>query len=423
MSILCRSLAFCLIVSNSALFGGESSADLPRGIESSDWPWWRGPLRNGIADVDQQPPATWSETENVLWSISIPGRSHGSAIVVGDQVVLAIADNERAVQSLLCVNADTGTQQWECIVHQDGIFQGGNKKASQASSTPGCDGERFFINFLNNDAIWTTAVSRDGKVLWQKKVSDYIVHQGYGSSPAIYEDLVIVSADNKGGGAVVAFDRATGDERWRRQRPATPNYPSPVILHIAGQDQLIMTGCDLVTSLDPRTGKQLWETEGATTECVTSTVTDGKHIYTSGGYPKNHISAIVADGSCQLAWENTVRTYVPSMLIRDGYLYTIQDAGLATCFEAATGKEMWKGRLGGTFSASPVLVGNVIYVTNEAGETFVFEADPGEFRQIAKSKLGDEVMATPTFCRGRVFTRVAFFDGEQRHERLYCIGR
>ncbi|MCA9059934.1 MAG: PQQ-binding-like beta-propeller repeat protein [Planctomycetaceae bacterium] len=414
-------LLFPMICSGQA--AEKPASALPQGVEPTDWPWWRGPMRTGEASADQVPPLTWSDTENVAWFADLPGRSHGSPIVVGSQVILSVADNERGVQSLLCFDSDSGKRQWECIVHTGGIFQGGNKKASQASSTPACDGERIFINFLNSDAIWTSAVSRDGKVLWQKKVSDYVVHQGYGSSPAIYENLVIATADNKGGGAIVAFDRATGAEQWRRERPAKPNYPSPIILNIGGKDQLIMTGCDMVTSLDPLTGKQLWEMEGATTECVTSTVTDGTHIYTSGGYPKNHISAVVADGSNRVAWENTVRTYVPSMLIRDGYLYTIQDAGIATCFEAASGKELWKGRLSGTFSASPVMVGNAIYVTNEAGETFVFEATPEQFNQLAKSKLGDEVMATPTFCRGRIYVRVAFLDGDTRRERLYCLAQ
>ncbi len=121
-----------------------------------------------------------------------------------------------------------------------------------------------------------------------------------------------------------------------------------------------MTGCDLVTSLDPLTGNTNWEVEGATTECVTSTITDGQHIFTSGGYPKNHMSAVKADGSKQLVGENKERVYVPSLLIKDGYLYGVLDAGIAMCWEAATGKEMWKERLGGNYSASPVLVGDLM---------------------------------------------------------------
>jgi hypothetical protein len=115
--------------------------------------------------------------------------------------------------------------------------------------------------------------------------------------------------------------------------------------------------------------------------------------------------------------------YVPSLLCRDGYLYGVTDAGVATCWEAATGKELWKGRLGGTFSASPVLVADRIYAANEAGETFVFGADPKQFELLAENKLGDEVFATPVICGGRIYFRVTHQDGKGRQEMLYCIGK
>src|SRR5262249_35133518 len=161
-------------------------------------------------------------------------------------------------------------------------------KSSQASSTPACDGQRVFINFLNDGAVYATALTLDGKRIWQTKVADYVLHQGFGSSPAVYQSLVIVSADNKGGtGAIVGLDRATGKEVWRQDRPKTPNYTSPIILKVDGKEQLLFTGCDLVSSFEPLSGKKFWEIKGSTTECVTSTVTDGDLIFTSGGYPKN----------------------------------------------------------------------------------------------------------------------------------------
>src|SRR5262249_24874877 len=147
--------------------------------------------------------------------------------------------------------------------------------------------------------------------------------QGYGSSPAVYESLVIVSADNKGGGAVAGLDRATGRVVWKQSRPKFPNYASPVILKANGKDQLVLTGCSRVRGFGPATGRRLWETKGATTECVTSPVTDGALVFTSGGYPKNHVSAVRADGSNKVAWENGTRIYVPSMLLHEGYLYGV----------------------------------------------------------------------------------------------------
>jgi outer membrane protein assembly factor BamB len=326
------------------------------------------------------------------------------------------------VQSVICYDRGTGKVRWQSEIHRGNFEKKGNNKTSHASCTPACDGERVFINFLNGGAVYATALSLDGKQLWQTKITDFVIHQGYGASPALYESLVIVAADNKGTGAIAALDRASGEIVWKRERPNVPNYTSPVILNVAGRDQLLFTGCDLVTSLDPRTGKQLWEIAGSTTECVTSTATDGQLIFTSGGYPKNHLAAVRADGSGKIAWENGSRVYVPSILVRDGFLYTMLDAGVAVCWEAATGKELWKQRLGGTFSSSPVMVGDRIYVTNEAGKTFVFKADPEQFELIAENQLGEDVFSTPTICGGRIYTRVAKQVDGKRQEVLYCIG-
>ena len=297
-----------------------------------------------------------------------------------------------------------------------------NEKASLASSTVATDGHRLFINFLNDNAVYTTAIDLSGNMLWQRKITDYILHQGYGSSPAVYEHLVIVSADNKSGGTIVGLNRETGEVVWRRERPEKPNYASPVIMNVAGREQLIFTGCDLVTSLDPLTGEQLWEIEGATTECVTTSVTDGKHVFTSGGFPKNHISAVAADGSGKVVWEINTRAYVPSFLQRAGFLFTALDAGIATCFSCATGDEVWKGRLGGTFSSSPVMVGDLIYATNEEGITHIFKANPQKFEKVGENKLGESVFATPAICGGRIYTRVAHEEDGKRQEYLYCIG-
>lgn len=393
------------------------------GFKDTDWPWWRGPTRDGIAPVGtQKPPVEWSKDRHIVWKTPIPGRGHGSAIVVGDQVFIATADVDAQEQCLICLDRATGAVKWKTVVHSGGLIVEGNKKATLASTTPACDGQRVFINFLNNRAAHATALSRDGKKLWQTKVTDYVVHQGYGTSPTVYESLVLVSADNKGGGAFVGLHRATGDIVWKHQRPKKPNYASPIVHRIDGKDQLIFMGCDLLTSLSPLTGKVNWEHEGATTECVSSIVTDGAHVFTSGGYPKNHVAAVRADGSKKVAWEKGTRVYVPSMLIKGGHLYAVTDAGVAVCMEAATGNEVWKGRLGGTFSSSPVLAGELIYAINEGGEGFVFKASPRDFELVAKNRLGDEVFATPTIAGGRIFLRIAELEGDKRQESVVCIG-
>ncbi|MSQ95930.1 MAG: serine/threonine protein kinase [Gemmataceae bacterium] len=391
-------------------------------VGPNDWPWWRGPDRNGIADAKQKPPLKWSDTENVLWKAPVPGRGHGSPIVVGDQIFLATADPKEETQSVLCYDRKTGKLDWQTEVHRGGFEKGGNGKSSLASATVACDGQRVFINFLHKKAIYTTALSRAGKQLWQTKVADYVLHQGFASSPAVYQSLVLVSADNKGTGMLAALERSTGKVVWTVERPKLPNYASPTILKVAGREQLFFIGCKLVTSLDPLTGRKLWETEGSTEECVTSTVTDGKLIITSGGYPKNHVAAVHADGSGKTAWEIKTKVYVPSMLENRGYLYAVQDEGVTLCWKFDTGKEVWKGRVDGPFSASPVLVGDHIFATNEVGRTFIFKASPAAFELIAENQLVGEVLATPTICGGRIYLRVAVNQKGQRQEALYCVG-
>jgi len=279
-----------------------------------------------------------------------------------------------------------------------------------------------FINFLHDGAVFTTALDRAGKQLWQTKVADYVLHQGFGSSPALYESLVLVTADNKGTGAIAALDRGTGKIVWRQARPKLPNYASPIILDVAGRTQLLVTGCDLVSSFDPRTGAKLWEIQGATEECVTSTVTDGTHIFTSGGYPRSHVAAVRADGSGKVVWENKQRVYVPSMLVHDGHLYGVQDGGIVVCWKCATGEEVWRGRLEGAFSASPVLVGDHIFAASESGRTFIFKATPAGLDVVAENQLGQEVLATPAICGRRIYLRGAVRSGGTRQEMLYCIG-
>jgi hypothetical protein len=337
-------------------------------IASANWPWWRGPTRNGVAVPNPMPPLKWSDTDNVHWQSPVPGRGHGSPIVVGDQVFLAAADEQAQTQSVL-----------------------------------GFD-------------------RRTGKLLWQTKITDYILHQGFGSSPAVYEDLVLVTADNKGTGAIAALERTSGKVVWKHARPQLPNYASPIVLKVAGRDQMLVTGCDLVSSFEPRTGKKLWEIQGSTEETVTSTVTDGAIIVASGGYPKKHVMAIRADGSGEVVWEHKTQVYVPSMLMHQGFLYAVADNGIAYCWKSHTGKEAWSGRLEGTFTASPILVGEHIYVTSETGRTYVFKATPQGLDVIAENQLGHEVMATPAICGGRIYMRVAVNEQGRRQEMLVCVG-
>jgi outer membrane protein assembly factor BamB len=388
---------------------------------ANDWPSWRGPTRDGIAAPGQHPPTQWSETENVLWKTPIPGRGHGSPTVVGDRIYLPTADPVKRTQTVLCLNRKDGKSIWESVVHQAGAEPGKQANSSAASPSVTYDGNQLFINFLNSGAVYTTALDMSGKILWQQKVCDYVIHQGYAASPVIHESLVLVAADHKGGGVVVGLDRKTGKQVWSQPRPKHHNYTTPSIVQAGGRTQMVLAGGNVISSFNPLTGQKLWEIEGSTEECVTTIVTDGERIFASGGYPKNHVVAVMADGSGKIAWQNIARVYVPSMIVKDGYLYAVMDAGIAVCWKSDTGEEMWKERLGGDFFSSPVMVGDRIYATNVRGKSYVFEATPTSFKKLAESQLADECYASPVICGDRIYLRVAN-RGETRQEYLYCIG-
>jgi outer membrane protein assembly factor BamB len=386
-----------------------------------DWPGWRGPGGDGIAAPGQQLPVRWDEGSGVVWKAPLPGRGHGSPTVVGAHIYLATAEPSTGAQSVLCLERATGKQLWQREVHAAQADAGRHANSSAASSTVACDGERLYINFPNSGAVYTSALSLDGALLWQTKLCDFVMHQGFASSPMVHGDLVLVTADHRGGGLVAGLDRKNGKIVWSRERPKIANYPSPSVLRAASRTQLVLGGCNLVTSLDPVTGQKLWELEGSTEETVGSAVTDGTRIFVSGGWPKNHTMAVTADGSGAVAWQNTARVYVPSMLVKDGYLYAVMDAGMAVCWKADSGEQMWKERLGGDFFASPVMAGDRVYATNLAGETFVFEATPQSFKLLSQNKLGTEAYASPVLCGNRIYLRTAY-RSESRSEFLFCIG-
>lgn len=386
-----------------------------------DWPAWRGPTADGHAAAGQTVPLTWSETENVVWRAPVRGKGHGSPTVVGNRVYLATADATTQEQLVLAFDRATGKQVWETVVHRGPLETGGHKNASQASSSVVWDGERLLVNFFIAKAVHTTALTTDGTIAWQTRVADFVMHQGFGSSPVVHQNVVLVTADSRGGGRIAGLDRNSGKILWEQIRPMIANYASPAVINAAGRTQVVLAGCNLVASFDPFTGKKLWEFEGSTEETVVTAATDGQRVFVSGGYPKNHVLAMEADGSGKIAWQHSARVYVPSMIVKAGYVYAVQDAGTAVCWKSDTGEEQWRGKLDKDYYASPVMVGERIYITSLAGVTSAFEASPARFKLLSKNGLGDEALATPAICGGRIYLRHAK-KGEPRQEFLWCVG-
>jgi outer membrane protein assembly factor BamB len=410
-----------LPLSFAIVLAGLTSTQAVLTAASGDWPGWRGPTADGHAAAGQKVPVTWSETQNVVWKAPVRGKGHASPTVVGNRIYLATADHATDEQLVICYDRATGKQVWETVVHRGNLETKGHRNSSQASSSVAWDGQRLYINFVNDKAVHTTALDAAGKILWQRRVDEFVMHQGFGSSPVVHGSVVLVTADHRGGGAVAALDARTGEIKWQHERPKIANYASPAVIKAAGKTQVVVAGCNLISSYDPDSGKKLWEIEGSTEETVVTAVTDGSRIFVGGGYPKNHTVAIEADGSGRIAWQNGNRQYVPSMLVRDGHLYAVLDAGQAVCMKSDTGEEVWREKIDRDFYGSPVMLGNRIYITSMGGVTSVFEATPQGGRLLAQNRLGDESFSTPSICGNRIYLRSAK-KGEPRQEFLWCIG-
>ena len=391
-------------------------------LNRGDWLTWRGPNANGIAVNGQSVPVNWSETDNVVWKTSVPGRGHSSPTVVGDRIVLTTADGQS--QSVVCFDRGNGKKLWQTTIHQGGLPPQIHTKNTHASPTVACNGELLFASFNNSNSVSLTALNLDGEQVWQKNAGPYQPNKykfGYAPSPLLYDSLVIVASEYDGKSFLVAYQQETGTEAWRIPRPKLISFSSPIVGHVAGRDQLLISGCNAVSSYDPKTGRQLWTTKATTQATCGTMVWEDDLVFASGGYPDKETVAVKADGSGIVVWRNREKCYEQSMLVTGGYLYAVNDNGIAFCWRAKDGREMWKQRLGGAVSSSPTLVGDTIYCANEAGTMFVFKANPQKYEAVARNQLGTETFASPAICGDQIFIRAATGSGAARKETLYCI--
>jgi len=399
----------------------EKSA--PVALDATDWPQWRGPNRDGIA-TGPAVPVSWSDggkSKNIVWKVKIPGRGHSCPIVVGDRIYFETADEATQTQSVICLNRIDGQQAWKTDLFQGKLEQAVHAENTQASSTLLCDGEKLYAMFLNDRRVWCVALDLKGKEVWKQEVGGFASKFGFSASPELYESSVIVAADHQSGGFIAALSRSKGDLLWRKTRPKESSYASARVVTIGGQQQLVMCGCDLVAGYNPTNGDQIWSVKGTTSATVGTMVTDGDLVFASGGYPGRETVALTSDGS--VAWRNNEKSYVPSLLAYQGYLYMVNDDGVAYCYEAKSGKSQWKQRIGGNFRVSPVLSDGNIFTTDMAGKTTVFKADPEKFILVGENQLGTEAFASPAISDGQMFHRVADNSSGPRQEWLYCIGK
>jgi len=389
----------------AAITGSESVA-----AAATDWPWWRGPDSDNHA-AGPLPPDEWSETKNVLWKADVPGRGHSTPIVCGEMVYVTTADEKLEVKSLLAFDRQTGKQQWNTPVHSEG-FMHTHQKNSQASATPACDGAHIYTVFMVDQGVWASAVDLQGEIAWQTKAGDFKSRHGYGSSPLIYKSLLIVVGDSSGGAFLTAIYRDSGKIAWRTPRNNNASFGTPALLDVNGAPQLLVSGSEEVISYNPADGTELWRSEGPATTTANTMVAWNDLVFSSGGYPQRNLFAIRPSDQ-SIVWKDSVKVYVPSMLLLGDRLLAISDEGVAQLYAADTGDRVWRERLGGNFSSSPVTLDDRIYATNEAGKTFVFKAGD-QLEILAENQLPSGGFASPVICDGTLYLRT--------DNQLFCIG-
>lgn len=465
-----------VVLLNLVTGGFAVADDADRGSEK-DWAAWRGPLATGEAPK-ANPPTEWNEKKNIRWKVEIPGRGHATPIVWGDRVYVqtavqtskeakAAADSIGGTDSattafaswqpadgppggerrrrerrrgggrgnrppppknlfefkVLAMDRGTGETVWSKVVREELPHESGHSDASQASNSPVTDGEHLYAYF-GSRGLYCMAL--DGKVQWNVDLGDMRTRNefGEGSSPVLYGDAIVINWDHEGDDFIVALDKNTGKERWRKTRDEPTSWSTPIIVEVEGKPQVVVTATNQVVAYDLATGKEVWKCGGMTNNVIPSPMAADGLLYAISGFRGAALLAIdyskaVGDITDKPAikWKyNRDTPYVPSGVLYNGRLYFLENnRPLLSCLDAKTGKPLYeKERLAGIEGvyASLVAAAGRVYVVGRDGTTLVVKDGP-KFEALATNDLDDEFDASPAIAGNELFLRGT--------KHLYCI--
>ena len=463
--------AIVLIVFVAAGLAPPSVAPPVAPPDTTTWPQFRGHAGRGVSGIDHLP-TTWSTTRNVAWKADVPGRGWSSPIVWGDQVIVTstvspgafkapstgiygndyaadlarqgLSDQEvlkRVVARDIEVTAEAGELQymvysfdiasgklrWRQQAHRGAPFGGRHRKNTYASETPATDGERIYALFGN---VGLFCYRMDGTLLWTHRIEPRPRYLDFGTaaSPVVHEGRVYFLDDNEVSSYLAALDAKTGAVVWKAGRTAGGGRPlsgwsTPYVWANAKRTEIVAIGRQLAIGYDLE-GRELWRLRGLTQANPTPTEGDGMLYVGTGsqGESNRPLFAIkpgasgdisLKDGETSnefIAWyQPRAAAYTSSPLVFGGRVYAVNDTGVLQVFDAKTGREIYKARVGGvgnTFSASPFAYGGKVFCLSEEGDTFVL--NPGDaYDEVAKNSLGEMAFATPAITRDGLFVRTA----------------
>ncbi len=423
----------------------------------ANWPQFRGPGARGVDD-SQPLPTTWDvETgANIRWQTPLPGLAHASPVIWGERVYIAtavragkedlkvglygditpVADTEPHQWRLLALEATTGRVAWNILGHEAVPRAQRHPKSTHCNSTPVTDGKRIVVVFGSEGLF---CFDPDGKRLWQKDLGPMAAGffavpsalWGFGSSPVIHEDKVIVLCDVLTNSFLAAFALADGKELWRTPRQDVPTWGTPTVVDAAGRKQIAVNGWHYTGGYDLATGEGLWRLDGGGDIPVPTPIFASGLIYFTGAHgrfrpiravrPEAKGDITPADSgqtNAAIAWAHPHQgNYMQTPIVVRDLLFACADTGVVTCFDARTGAINYSERLstkGQGFTASPVSDGRQLYFTSELGEVFVVPV-ADKFSVVASNALHETCLATPAIANGTLFFRT--------RDRLIAVGR
>jgi outer membrane protein assembly factor BamB len=380
----------------------------PKGQQ--DWPQFRGPTGQGHS-TEQSLPLEWDETRNIAWKVPVPGLAWSSPVVANRRVWITTAVENRGAVSLrlMAFDAATGSQALDVEVFRVGRGAAINPKNTHASPTPVVENGRVYVHFGANG---TAALSEAGAIVWKARFP-YESQHGNGGSPILYGDLLVFSCDGGDSAFVIALDKNSGKTRWKtwRRTPWDQAYSTPLVIRVGERDQIVSVGAYRTAAYDPASGKEIWRVGYADGfSNVPRPVFGHGLVYIATGFQQPSLLAVRADGTgdvtkTHVAWTLTRSApLTPSPLLVGDDLYVVNDAGIATCLDARTGTVHWQQRLRGNYSASPVAADGRIYFLAEEGVTTVIAAGK-EFRRLAQNPLDGSTLASMAIAERSIFIR------------------
>ncbi len=404
---------FALALLSTSLFAAEN------------WPTFRGPSGDGHSDATGLP-VQFGEGSHVKWKTPIHGKAWSSPVIWGSQVWLTTATEDGTELGVVCVDKESGK-----ILRDDTLFrvatpQFCHKFNSYASPTPAIEEGRVYVTFGSPGTACLD--TKTGKKLWER--TDFVCnhYRGAGSSPIIWENLLIVNFDGSDHQFIVALDKATGKTVWETKRSTDYGDLAPdgtvknegdyrkafATCHVYMQDGkpvLLSSGAKAHYAYDPRTGKEIWRIDEPESHSAATRPVIGDGIaYIPAGFGKAGLLAIKLGGHGVLSANDVVwrmkkaAPNKPSVTLVNGLLFTVNDGGIATCLDAKTGDVVWSERLGGNFSASPIYAEGRMYAGNEEGKFYVFEAGR-QFKVLAENQFPDGFMASPAVSGKALYLR------------------